>query len=65
MKQRDLTQDTQLEALLDEYRRLNRIADEALSSNNLRSRPNWFRFYEAHEEITSVVEKMKLLNGHS
>ena len=65
MKQRDLTQDTQLEAMLDEYQRLNRIADESLSSDNLRSRPNWLRFYEAHEKISLVVEKMKSLNGHS
>lgn len=64
MKQRNLQEDEELQALLDEYERLNRIACAALSTVNIRSRPNWHQFYEANEEMSSLVEKLKGLNGH-
>jgi hypothetical protein len=64
MKQRSFEETEEVQALLDEYERLSRAANVALSSNNLRSRPNWHRFYEAHDQIISVVERLKSLNGH-
>lgn len=64
MKQRDLQESEELQALLDEYERLNRVANAALSTINIRSRPNWHLFYEANEHLSSVVEKLKNLNGH-
>ena len=64
MKQRDLQESEKLQALLDEYERLYRVANAALSTINIRSRTNWHLFYEANEHLSSVVEKLKNLNGH-
>lgn len=64
MKQRNLQEDERLQALLDEYERLNRVASAALSTVNIRSRPNWHQFYEASEQMSRVVEKIKKLNEH-
>ena len=64
MKQRNFQEDEELQALLDEYKRLNRIAGAALSTVNIRSRPNWHQFYEASEAMSSLVEKLKGVNGH-
>lgn len=64
MKQRNLLEDEELQALLDEYERLNRVAGAALSTVNIRSRPNWHQFYEANELMISIVERVRKLNGH-
>lgn len=64
MRQRSLQEDDELQALLDEYERLNRVANAALSTINIRSRPNWLQFYEANDQMASIVEKLKTLNGH-
>jgi hypothetical protein len=64
MKQRTFQENEELQALLDEYERLNRVAGAALSTVNIRSRPNWHQFYEASEQMSSIVEQLKHLNGH-
>jgi hypothetical protein len=60
----ELSRKEELQALLDEYERLNRVAGAALSTVNIRSRPNWHQFYEASEQMSSLIEKLKYLNGH-
>lgn len=64
MKQRSLQENDELQALLDEYERLNGVANAALSTINIRSRPNWLQFYEANDQMTSIVERLKIMNGH-
>jgi hypothetical protein len=64
VKQRNLQEDEELQALLDEYERLSRVANAALSTVNIRSRPNWLQFYEANEQMVAAVERIRRLNGH-
>ena len=64
MKELNFQEKEELQALLDEYERLNRVAGAALSTVNIRSRPNWHQFYEASEQMSSLIEKLKYLNGH-
>jgi hypothetical protein len=64
VKQRNRQEDEELQTLLDEYERLNRVASAALSTVNIRSRPNWHQFYEASEQMTLAVEEIRKLNGH-
>jgi hypothetical protein len=64
MRQRSLQEEEELQQLLDERERLVRVASDALSSDNPRSRPNWFQFYEAHAWISVIVDQIRRLNGH-
>jgi hypothetical protein len=58
---RPLSSEEQLEreAIIAEYYRLTFVAAEALSIENMRARLNWHRFYEAHEKIHALVERLK------
>ena len=64
MKQRSLQEEEEFQVLLDELERMSRVANAALSSNNLRGRPNWHLFYEAHAYLGEIVDQIRRLNGH-
>jgi hypothetical protein len=48
--------------LLEEYRDLTKIAEEALTGIPIRGRPNWEKFYEVQERIASVVQRIRDIN---
>jgi hypothetical protein len=52
------------QSLIFEYVRLSDVATDSLSVNNPRARPNWFRFYDAHEQMTKLIEKIRQINQH-
>jgi hypothetical protein len=64
VKQLELDEHEDREALVCEYVRLTDVATESLSSANIRARPNWFRLYEAHEQMTQLVLKIRQINQH-
>jgi hypothetical protein len=64
MKPRTPREDYELQEMLDERERLVRVANNALSSDNPRGRPNWHLFYEAHAWIGVIVDQIRRLNGH-
>jgi hypothetical protein len=52
------------QSLVFEYVRLIGVASESLGADNPRARPNWFRLYEAHEQMTKLIEKIRQINQH-
>jgi hypothetical protein len=64
VKQLELDERDDREALVCEYVRLRGVATESLNSANIRARPNWFRLYEAHEQMTKLIYKIRKINGH-
>jgi hypothetical protein len=64
MKQLKLDEHEHRQSLVFEYLRLSGVATDSLSTANPRVRPNWFRFYEAHETMTNLIEKIRQINQH-
>jgi hypothetical protein len=52
MKQLKPDEHEDRQSLVFKYVRLSDVAAVSLSANNPRARPNWFRFYDAHEQMT-------------
>ena len=64
MKQLKLEEHDTRDAFVREYLRLSGIATESRSSAHFRARPNWYRLYEAHEEMAELIHKLRQINGH-
>lgn len=49
--------------LVAEYARLTLVAAESLLLMPVRARPNWVLFYSAQDQISSLVARIKEING--
>ena len=55
-------QTRQRDKLLEEYRDLSKMAEDALTGIPIRGRPNWEKFYEVQDRISAVVQRVRNIN---